>query len=88
MNRKLDLVVCTDIKALFQKELVEHCLQFLYMFHPVDLIMGLLPNILGYRDPDVDRAISDQLKAGITFSLASELEIILSEKLVEVIPSA
>ena len=54
----------------------------------VDLMMGLLPNILGYRDPDIDWAIRDQLKNGITLSLASELEIILSEMLVELIPSA
>ena len=54
----------------------------------VDFVMGLLPNVLGYRDPDVDRAISSQLNNGITFSLATELEIILAEKLVEIIPSA
>ena len=54
----------------------------------VDLVMGLLPVVLGYRDPDVDRAIANQLANGISFSLATELEVVLAEKLIEVIPSA
>ncbi|NQU59154.1 MAG: aminotransferase class III-fold pyridoxal phosphate-dependent enzyme [Rhodospirillales bacterium] len=54
----------------------------------VDFVMGLLPVVLGYRDPDVDRAITDQLANGITFSLATELEVTLAEKLIEIIPSA
>ena len=54
----------------------------------IDLIAGLLPIILGYRDKDVDNAIKSQLKNGISFSLATELEIYLSELLVELIPSA
>jgi glutamate-1-semialdehyde 2,1-aminomutase/spore coat polysaccharide biosynthesis protein SpsF len=54
----------------------------------VDLVMGLLPVVLGYRDPDIDKAITSQLANGITFSLATEVEIILAEKLIEIIPSA
>ncbi|MBT3910331.1 MAG: aminotransferase class III-fold pyridoxal phosphate-dependent enzyme [Rhodospirillaceae bacterium] len=54
----------------------------------VDFVMGLLPNVLGYRDPDVDAAISHQLGNGITFSLATELEVNLAEKLIEIIPTA
>ena len=54
----------------------------------VDLVMGLLPVVLGYRDPDVDRAITDQLANGISFSLATELEVELAEKLIEIIPTA
>ena len=54
----------------------------------VDLVGGLLPNILGYRDPDVDAAIRDQLNSGISFSLASPIEADLAERLVEHIPSA
>ena len=54
----------------------------------VDFVMGLLPNVLGYRDPDVDTAIFRQLGNGITFSLATELEITLAEKLIQIIPSA
>jgi len=54
----------------------------------VDLVCGLLPIVLGYRDPDVDRAVSQQLQKGMTFSLATELEIELAERLVEIIPCA
>ena len=54
----------------------------------IDLVSCLLPIILGYRDKDVDNAIKSQLKNGISFSLATELEIELSELLVSLIPSA
>ncbi len=54
----------------------------------VDLVGGLLPNILGYRDPDVDAAIRDQLSRGISLSLATTLETSLAERLNFHIPSA
>lgn len=54
----------------------------------IDLINALLPVNLGYCDPDVDQAIKDQLENGISFSLGSELEIELAEKLVDIIPCA
>ena len=54
----------------------------------VDLVGGLLPNILGYRDPDVDQSIRDQLSRGISFSLATTLETALAERLNSHIPSA
>jgi len=54
----------------------------------VDLVSGLLPVVLGYCDPDVDAAIRQQLERGISFSLATELEIELAERLVEIIPCA
>ncbi len=54
----------------------------------VDLICGLLPIVLGYKDKDVDDAIRSQLDRGITFSLATELEMVLANKLVEIIPCA
>lgn len=54
----------------------------------VDLICGLLPVSLGYCDPDVDAAITAQLKKGISFSLATELEADVAERLVEIIPCA
>ena len=44
----------------------------------IDFILGLMPLVLGYRDPDVDEAIKLQLERGITFSLSTELEVILS----------
>lgn len=54
----------------------------------VDLVNALLPNILGYADPDVDFAIRQQLNKGITLSLATELEVELSEVLVDIVPCA
>ncbi|MBP2316824.1 aminotransferase class III-fold pyridoxal phosphate-dependent enzyme [Azospirillum soli] len=54
----------------------------------VDLVCGLLPVVLGYRDADVDRAIREQLDDGISFSLATTLEAELAERLVDVIPCA
>lgn len=54
----------------------------------VDCVSALLPNILGYRDPDVDGAIRRQLARGISFSLATELEAELAETLCRLIPCA
>ncbi len=54
----------------------------------VDLVSGLLPVILGYRDPDVDYAIRNQLTNGISFSQATKLETELAERLIELIPCA
>ena len=54
----------------------------------VDCVGGLLPNILGYRDPDVDAAIRAQLDRGISFSLATPQELILTKMLNRLIPSA
>ncbi len=54
----------------------------------VDLVSALLPNVLGYRDPDVDLAIRRQLTRGISFSLSTTLEIELTERLVKHIPCA
>ncbi len=54
----------------------------------VDLVSGLLPVVLGYRDADVDGAIRAQLDNGISFSLSNELESELAERLVEIIPCA
>lgn len=54
----------------------------------VDLVSGLLPIVLGYCDPDVDRAIRDQLGNGISFSLPTLLEAELADRLIEHIPCA
>jgi glutamate-1-semialdehyde 2,1-aminomutase len=54
----------------------------------VDLINALMPNVLGYRDPDVDLAIRRQLTRGISFSLPTELETQLAERLAAHIPCA
>jgi glutamate-1-semialdehyde 2,1-aminomutase/spore coat polysaccharide biosynthesis protein SpsF len=54
----------------------------------IDFVLALLPVVLGYRDPDVDAAISAQLERGIVFSLASPLEVELAERLKTHIPCA
>lgn len=54
----------------------------------VDLMAALLAVMLGYRDPDVDAAIRDQLGRGISFSLATRLEGALADRLVDLIPCA
>src|SRR5262245_40525602 len=54
----------------------------------IDLVGGLLPVVLGHRDPDVDYAVRRQLNKGISFSLATELEAQLSETLCRLIPCA
>lgn len=54
----------------------------------IDFVLGLLPIVLGYGDPDVDNAIRTQLYDGITFSLAHPKEAELAERLVRIIPCA
>lgn len=54
----------------------------------VDLVSALLPNILGYRDVDVDRAVRNQLDRGISLSLSTDLEAQLAERLCQIIPCA
>jgi glutamate-1-semialdehyde 2,1-aminomutase len=54
----------------------------------VDLVSALLPNVLGYCDPDVDAAIRKQLNSGITLSLPAPLETELAERLIKHIPCA
>jgi len=54
----------------------------------VDIVSALLPNVLGYCDPDVDQAVRRQLAAGISFSLATELEAQLADTLCRLIPCA
>lgn len=53
-----------------------------------DFINALLPVILGYQYPAVDKAISKQLKKGIIFSLSSPLEYELAQLLTKYIPCA
>ncbi|MEK9968292.1 MAG: aminotransferase class III-fold pyridoxal phosphate-dependent enzyme [Ferrovibrio sp.] len=54
----------------------------------IDMISGLLPVVLGYQDADVDNAIREQLQRGISFSLATELEVEVAELLTEIVPCA
>jgi len=54
----------------------------------IDYSSALGPVTLGYCYPEVDRAIREQLKKGITFSLMHPLEVEVSELLSEIIPCA
>lgn len=54
----------------------------------IDYPMALGPVVLGHNDEHVTRAIVDQLKSGITFTMPHPLEVELAEKLVEIIPCA
>jgi glutamate-1-semialdehyde 2,1-aminomutase len=54
----------------------------------IDMVNGLMAISLGYNDPDVNRAIVEQLERGISFSLPTELEYELAQMLVDIIPCA
>lgn len=54
----------------------------------IDFLLALMPVVLGYCDEDVNRAITQQLEKGISFSFSTELESVLAEKMIELIPSA
>jgi glutamate-1-semialdehyde aminotransferase/spore coat polysaccharide biosynthesis protein SpsF (cytidylyltransferase family) len=54
----------------------------------IDYVQGLLPNILGYANEEVNRAVVAQLSQGHSFSLPHPLEVQLAERLVRLIPCA
>jgi len=54
----------------------------------LDFVNSLAAVTLGYCDQDIDRAVQDQLKNGVTFSLPHKLELEVAEKLIEIIPCA
>ena len=54
----------------------------------IDYVQGLLPNILGYANEEVNRAAADQLSKGHSFSLPHPLEVELAERLTRLIPCA
>ena len=54
----------------------------------IDFINSLAAVTLGYNDPDVTKAVKDQLENGVIFSLPHSLEIEVSEKIVEMVPCA
>ena len=53
----------------------------------LDTIMAIGPLILGYNHPSTNKAIINQLKKGIIFSLINSLEINLAVKLKKIIPN-
>ena len=54
----------------------------------VDLIQGLLPNILGYAHEQVNEAVYSRSKNGHSFSLPHSIEVELAERLCKLIPCA
>lgn len=54
----------------------------------VDFVNSLCSVTLGYNDPEVTKAVADQLQNGIIYSLSHELEFMVAEKIVEMVPCA
>jgi len=54
----------------------------------IDLVSSLAAVTLGYGDPEVNRAVSDQLALGVTLSLPTLLEYEVAELIGELVPSA
>jgi glutamate-1-semialdehyde 2,1-aminomutase len=54
----------------------------------IDFINALCSVTLGHCDPDVTQAVGGQLQRGTIYSLSSELEIQVAEKIVEMVPCA
>jgi len=54
----------------------------------IDFVCGLGAITLGYNNEKVNKAIVEQLKKGISFTLSNILEVKLAEKLIEIIPCA
>ncbi|TDY02679.1 glutamate-1-semialdehyde 2,1-aminomutase/spore coat polysaccharide biosynthesis protein SpsF [Thiohalophilus thiocyanatoxydans] len=54
----------------------------------VDLVQGLLPNILGYAHDEVDRAAYERATHGHCFTLPHPIEVELAERLCSLIPCA
>lgn len=54
----------------------------------IDYNMGIGPLSIGYCIPEIDQAIIEQLKEGITFSLMHPLEVEVAEIISAIIPNA
>ncbi len=54
----------------------------------IDFISSLAAVTLGYNDPDVTAAVRAQLDKGVIFSLPTELELLVAELIVDMVPSA
>jgi glutamate-1-semialdehyde 2,1-aminomutase len=54
----------------------------------VDFVNSLASVTLGYQDPDVTRAVRDQLELGVIFSLPHPLETEVAEMICEMVPCA
>lgn len=54
----------------------------------IDFVCGLGPITVGYNNEEVNQAVINQLNRGIAFSQQTEIEVLLAEKIIEVIPCA
>ncbi len=54
----------------------------------IDFVSALASITLGYNDPDVTEAVSEQLKSGVIFSLPHPLETEVAELICEMVPCA
>lgn len=54
----------------------------------IDFVNSLAAVTLGYCDTDIDKAVKEQKKNGVTFSLPHRMEVDVAEKLIDLIPCA
>ncbi len=54
----------------------------------IDFINSLASVTLGYNDPDVNRAVQEQLAKGVIFSLPHPIEMEVAERIVDMVPCA
>src|SRR4051794_36903386 len=54
----------------------------------VDFVNSLASVTLGYNDPDVTRAVHEQLAKGVIFSLPHPIEMEVAERIVAMVPCA
>jgi glutamate-1-semialdehyde 2,1-aminomutase len=54
----------------------------------IDFVCALGPITVGYNNAEINAAISDQLQKGIAFSIQTEAEVLLAEKLTQIISCA
>lgn len=54
----------------------------------IDFVSSLAAVTLGYSDPDVTRAVTDQLRFGVIFSLPHPIEAEVAELICEMVPCA
>lgn len=54
----------------------------------IDFANSLCSITLGYNDPDVTKAVEKQLHEGTIYSISHELEVLVAEKIVEMVPCA
>lgn len=54
----------------------------------IDFVCALGPITIGYNIKEVNDAVKKQIDKGITFSLQSEVEVELAEKVIDIIPCA